>query len=94
MRRDADGELHFPRTDPAVIMAVHDGAAGPQGRILLGANVVWAGAARRRYSVLAGFVEAGRPPRRRSPARCTRRRVSGSPTSATTAARRSRTPAR
>ncbi|MEU7820001.1 NAD(+) diphosphatase [Catellatospora sp. NPDC049133] len=59
VRRDADGDLHFPRTDPAVIMAVHDGVAGPQGRILLGANVVWAGAAKRRYSVLAGFVEAG-----------------------------------
>ncbi|GHJ50195.1 putative NADH pyrophosphatase/NUDIX hydrolase [Catellatospora sp. TT07R-123] len=59
VRRDAEGELHFPRTDPAVIMIVHDGVAGPQGRALLGANVMWATADKRRYSTLAGFVEAG-----------------------------------
>lgn len=59
VRRDADGDMHFPRTDPAVIMLVHDGVAGPQGRTLLGANVMWARADKRRYSVLAGFVEAG-----------------------------------
>ncbi|MDI1459846.1 NAD(+) diphosphatase [Catellatospora sp. KI3] len=59
VRRDAEGELHFPRTDPAVIMIVHDGVAGPQGRALLGANVMWATAEKRRYSTLAGFVEAG-----------------------------------
>lgn len=46
-----DHEL-FPRTDPAVIVAIID----DQDRILLGANSRWA---RRVYSVLAGFVEAG-----------------------------------
>lgn len=59
VRRDSEGELHFPRTDPAVIMLVHDGVAGPEGRALLGSNVIWANADRRRYSTLAGFVEAG-----------------------------------
>jgi len=44
---------HFPRTDPAVIVAVEspDG-----GKLLLGANVVWRG---RMLSCFAGFVEAG-----------------------------------
>lgn len=42
---------HFPRTDPAVIVRiVHD------DRILLGSNVLWPEG---RYSLLAGFVEAG-----------------------------------
>lgn len=59
VRRDADGGQHFPRTDPAVIMLVHDGVPGPEGRVLLGANVMWASAPVRRYSVLAGFVEPG-----------------------------------
>ncbi|MEV4412080.1 NAD(+) diphosphatase [Catellatospora sp. NPDC049609] len=59
VRRDSEGELHFPRTDPAVIMLVHDGVSGPDGRALLGSNVIWAKAERRRYSTLAGFVEAG-----------------------------------
>ncbi|MGI8457483.1 MAG: NAD(+) diphosphatase [Propionibacteriaceae bacterium] len=43
---------HFPRTDPAVIVAVID----DQDRILLGRQRVWP---ERRVSVLAGFVEAG-----------------------------------
>lgn len=43
----------FPRTDPAVIVAIEseDGE-----RLLLGANVAWRG---RMYSCFAGFVEAG-----------------------------------
>lgn len=43
---------HFPRTDPAVIMLVHDGA----GRVLLARNRAWASGI---HSVLAGFVEPG-----------------------------------
>lgn len=43
---------HYPRTDPAVIMAVVD----PDDRILLGRQTVWPP---RRYSTLAGFVEPG-----------------------------------
>ncbi|WP_047523050.1 NAD(+) diphosphatase [Microbacterium sp. ZOR0019] len=44
---------HFPRTDPAVIVAVEsrDGE-----RLLLGANANWGG---RMYSCFAGFTEAG-----------------------------------
>lgn len=47
-----DGSDHFPRTDPAVIMLVHDGA----DRCVLGRQVVWP---RGRFSTLAGFVEPG-----------------------------------
>jgi NAD+ diphosphatase len=47
----ADGSEHFPRTDPAVIMLVHDGE-----RILLAGGARWR---ERRVSVLAGFVEVG-----------------------------------
>lgn len=42
----------FPRTDPAIIVAIIDGA----DRILLARQGVWATG---RHSVLAGFVEAG-----------------------------------
>ena len=42
---------HYPRTDPAVIVAVSDGA-----RLLLGRQQSWPA---RRYSVVAGFVEPG-----------------------------------
>ncbi|WP_448720138.1 NAD(+) diphosphatase [Microbacterium natoriense] len=47
------GREHFPRTDPAVIVAVEsrDGE-----RLLLGANANWGG---RMYSCFAGFAEAG-----------------------------------
>ncbi len=45
------GQDHYPRTDPAVIVAVTDGE-----RLLLGRQPGWAP---RRYSVLAGFVEPG-----------------------------------
>ena len=59
VRRDPDGEMHFPRTDVAMIVLVHDGVPGPEGRALLGSNVLWKNAARPRYSTLAGFVEPG-----------------------------------
>jgi NAD+ diphosphatase len=45
------GAEHYPRTDPAVIVAVSDGE-----RLLLGRQSTWAP---RRYSVIAGFVEPG-----------------------------------
>jgi len=47
----ACGATHFPRTDPAVIMLVHDGE-----RVLLGRQKVWPPGM---HSVLAGFVEPG-----------------------------------
>ena len=47
-----DGTDHFPRTDPAVIVLVHDGA----DRCVLGRQAVWPEG---RYSTLAGFVEPG-----------------------------------
>jgi NAD+ diphosphatase len=48
----ADGSEHYPRTDPAVIVAVVD----DQDRILLGSQATWES---NRWSILAGFVEAG-----------------------------------
>lgn len=51
-RCPADGSEHYPRTDPAVIMAVID----DDERLLLARGPQWA---ERRYSVLAGFVEPG-----------------------------------
>jgi NAD+ diphosphatase len=47
-----DGSEHFPRTDPAVIVLVHDGG----DRALLGRQASWP---QGRYSTLAGFVEPG-----------------------------------
>ena len=47
------GQEHFPRNDPAVIVAITDPA---RERILLGANVNWRGSV---HSCFAGFVEAG-----------------------------------
>ncbi|MFJ4224611.1 NAD(+) diphosphatase [Microbacterium sp. NPDC089695] len=47
------GREHFPRTDPAVIVAI-ESADGE--RLLLGANANWGG---RMYSCFAGFTEAG-----------------------------------
>jgi NAD+ diphosphatase len=47
-----DGSQHFPRTDPAVIMLVHDGG----DRALLGRGRQWDEG---RFSTLAGFVEPG-----------------------------------
>ncbi|MDT4972857.1 MAG: diphosphatase [Pseudonocardiales bacterium] len=48
----ADGSEHYPRTDPAVIMLIHDGA----DLALLGRGVQWGAG---RFSTLAGFVEPG-----------------------------------
>lgn len=50
-RCTACGGTHYPRTDPAVIMAVTDGQ-----RLLLGRQASWPP---QRYSTLAGFVEPG-----------------------------------
>ncbi|MFV0458824.1 MAG: NAD(+) diphosphatase [Actinomycetales bacterium] len=50
----ADGSEHYPRTDPAVIVAVVDA----QDRLLLGHNRIWPEG---RFSTLAGFVEPGEP---------------------------------
>ena len=47
-----EGSQHFPRTDPAVIMLIHDDA----GRALLGCGHDWGAG---RFSTLAGFVEPG-----------------------------------
>ena len=53
MQRDpATGTELFPRTDPAVIMLVHDGG----DRVVLGRQAVWPPG---RFSILAGFVEPG-----------------------------------
>ncbi len=51
-RCPADGSDHFPRTDPAMIVLVHDGG----DRCLLGRQPSWPPG---RYSTLAGFVEPG-----------------------------------
>ena len=45
------GTEHHPRTDPVVIMLVHDG-----DRVILGRQRTWPAG---RYSALAGFVEPG-----------------------------------
>ncbi|GAA0957018.1 NAD(+) diphosphatase [Frigoribacterium faeni] len=53
VRRDPDdGHEVFPRTDPAIIVAVTDA----DERLLLGSNALWEN---NRYSLLAGFVEPG-----------------------------------
>jgi NAD+ diphosphatase len=54
VRRCTDSQCnapHFPRTDPAVIMLVHDG-----DRCLLGRQAAWP---KGMHSTLAGFVEPG-----------------------------------
>ncbi|MEO0049276.1 MAG: hypothetical protein RL556_608 [Actinomycetota bacterium] len=48
----SDGNQIFPRTDPAIIVSVID----RHDRILLGSQGSWS---ENRYSILAGFVEAG-----------------------------------
>jgi NAD+ diphosphatase len=60
-RVDVNGRQQWPRTDPAVIMLIHDDVAGADGRCLLGHNAAWAPQPGqiRRYSCLAGFVEPG-----------------------------------
>lgn len=51
-RCPVDDSQHFPRTDPAVIVLLHDGG----DRALLGRQPSWP---KGRYSTIAGFVEAG-----------------------------------
>jgi NAD+ diphosphatase len=51
-RDPTTGAELFPRTDPAVIMLVHDGG----DRVVLGRQAVWPPG---RFSILAGFVEPG-----------------------------------
>jgi NADH pyrophosphatase NudC (nudix superfamily) len=51
-RCEAEGSEHFPRSDPAVIMLVSDGA----DRCVLGRQAGWP---QGRWSVLAGYVEPG-----------------------------------
>lgn len=50
------GREEYPRTDPAVICLVHDGDGVNGSSVLLARQPIWPPA---RYSVLAGFVEAG-----------------------------------
>ncbi|TFV76180.1 NAD(+) diphosphatase [Blastococcus sp. CT_GayMR19] len=50
-RDPTTGAEFFPRTDPAVIMLVHDG-----DRVVLGRQAAWPPG---RFSILAGFVEPG-----------------------------------
>ena len=49
---EAHDHEEYPRTDPSMICLVHDGA----DRVLLARQPIWP---KGRYSVLAGFVEAG-----------------------------------
>ncbi|MEU6646581.1 NAD(+) diphosphatase [Saccharomonospora sp. NPDC046836] len=50
------GREEYPRTDPAVICLVHDEVGVNGEHVLLARQPVWPP---KRYSVLAGFVEAG-----------------------------------
>lgn len=50
------GREEYPRTDPAVICLVHDDVGVNGEHVLLARQPTWPA---RRYSVLAGFVEAG-----------------------------------
>jgi NAD+ diphosphatase len=51
------GKAQFPRTDPAVIMAITHGEPGsPDEELLLGRQETWPPG---RYSTLAGFLEPG-----------------------------------
>lgn len=52
LRAAGDVAEVFPRTDPAIIVAVVD----DEDRLLLGSNAMWE---HNRYSLLAGFVEPG-----------------------------------
>ncbi|MDY7084924.1 MAG: NAD(+) diphosphatase [Actinomycetota bacterium] len=60
-RKDTEGNMMWPRTDPAMIVLVHDGVPGPEGRCLLGHNAAWGRGADGgvRFSCLAGYVEPG-----------------------------------
>jgi len=59
-RTDPHGQQMWPRTDPAMIVLVHDDVAGAEGRCLLGRNAAWTSPdGSRRFSTLAGFIEPG-----------------------------------
>jgi NAD+ diphosphatase len=49
-------EVVYPRTNPAIIVLVHDGVPGDDGRCLLTRGLRWPEG---RYSCVAGFVEPG-----------------------------------
>jgi NAD+ diphosphatase len=51
-----DGREEYPRTDPAVICLVHSQEGVNGSHVLLARQPIWPAG---RYSVLAGFVEAG-----------------------------------
>ncbi|HVV10768.1 NAD(+) diphosphatase [Amycolatopsis sp.] len=53
---EAKEHEEYPRTDPAVICLVHDDAGVNGEQVLLARQPIWPPG---RYSVLAGFVEAG-----------------------------------
>ncbi|KAA9155022.1 NAD(+) diphosphatase [Amycolatopsis acidicola] len=55
-RCEAKDHEEYPRTDPATITLVHDDAGVNGERVLLARQPIWPEG---RYSVLAGFVEAG-----------------------------------
>ncbi len=61
VRTTPGGAQLWPRTDPAIIVLVHDGMPGEDGLCLLGSNASWSRHAGSlpRYSCLAGFVEPG-----------------------------------
>ncbi|WP_412540396.1 NAD(+) diphosphatase [Longispora sp. K20-0274] len=56
VRQTASGDLTWPRTNPAVLVLIHDGVAGDEGRCLLSRNVARPVNVR---SVTAGFVSPG-----------------------------------
>jgi NAD+ diphosphatase len=60
-RRDNLGNVMWPRTDPAMIVLIHDGVPGPLGQCLLGHNAAWGPGplGTTRFSTLAGYVEPG-----------------------------------
>ncbi|WBB54950.1 NAD(+) diphosphatase [Verrucosispora sp. WMMD573] len=59
-RVDPTGERVWPRTDPAMIVLVHDDIDGGEGRCLLGNNATWPSTGHgRRFSCLAGYLEPG-----------------------------------
>ncbi len=53
---EANGHEEYPRTDSSMICLVHDGGTGPAAQVLLARQPIWPAG---RFSVLAGFVEAG-----------------------------------
>ncbi|WP_018351468.1 NAD(+) diphosphatase [Longispora albida] len=56
VQRTEKGELVWPRINPAVLVLIHDGVPGPEGRLLLSRNVARPPDFR---SITAGFVSPG-----------------------------------